>query len=165
MPYRDDRDIDLTEVNFTRGMLAGLEQRVLLDAFSGYVSAVEGVVNDGKEATVYRCRPKPEVGNGYLAAKMYRARKFRAFGNDARYVDPSRARDRRLAKAIKQRSRKGRRVSHRMWIDHEWHEVDAVADAWLLFYRDMENIRSYFRRQGMILDTLDTATRLWSRVR
>ena len=34
MPYRDDRDIDLTEVNFTRGMLAGLEQRVLLDAFS-----------------------------------------------------------------------------------------------------------------------------------
>ena len=44
-------------------------------------------------------------------------------------------------------------------------EVDAVADAWLLFYRDMENICSYFRRQGMILDTLDTATRLWSRVR
>lgn len=85
MPYRDDRDIDLTEVNFTRGMLAGLEQRVLLDAFSGYLSAVEGVVNDGKEATVYRCRPKPEVGNGYLAAKMYRARKFRSFGNDARY--------------------------------------------------------------------------------
>ena len=258
MPYRDDRDIDLTEVNFTRGMLAGLEQRVLLDAFSGYVSAVEGVVNDGKEATVYRCRPKPEVGNGYLAAKMYRARKFRAFGNDARYVDPSRVRDRRLAKAIKQRSRKGRRLSHRMWIDHEWQvlnllyesgasvpkpyarcnegilmeligdgaraapmlvhvqltpdeakatfgavlrdmeilldcglvhgdlsafnilyekgrptiidlpqavEVDTVADAWLLFYRDMENICSYFRRQGMILDTLDTATRLWSRVR
>lgn len=42
-------------------MLAGLEQRVLLDAFSGYVSAVEGVVNDGKEATVYRCRITAET--------------------------------------------------------------------------------------------------------
>ena len=83
MQDRDDGDIDLTEVNFTRGMLGEIEQRVLLDAFSGYVSAVEGVVNDGKEATVYRCLPKPEVCNGYLAAKMYRARKFRAFGNDA----------------------------------------------------------------------------------
>ena len=93
---------------------------MLLDAFSGYVSAVEGVVNDGKEATVYRCRPREEVCDTYLAAKMYRARKFRAFGNDARYVDPHRVRDRRLAKAIRQRSRKGRHVSHRMWIDHEW---------------------------------------------
>ncbi|MCZ6642284.1 MAG: hypothetical protein O7F71_11970, partial [Gammaproteobacteria bacterium] len=65
MRDRDDSDIDLTEVNFTRGMLSGLEQRVLLDAFSGYVAVVEGVVNDGKEATVYRCRPKAGVCNGY----------------------------------------------------------------------------------------------------
>ncbi|MCZ6855235.1 MAG: serine protein kinase RIO, partial [Gammaproteobacteria bacterium] len=42
-------------------------------------------------------------------------------------------------------------------------EVDAVADGWSLFYRDLENICSYFRRQGMNLDTLDLATKLWAR--
>ena len=44
-------------------------------------------------------------------------------------------------------------------------EVDSVADAWTLFHRDLDNLFNYFRRQGMVLDTLDTATRLWSRFR
>lgn len=252
----DDSRIDLLGGQIKRGQLAGLEQKMVLDVFSKHVDRVLGVVNDGKEATVYLCRSHPARVNGadYVAAKVYRSRRFRAFRNNSDYADPGAVRDRRLAKAIRQRSRKGQRAAQHLWVDREWqvlcrlhaagasvpepfdhapdavlmelvgtdgvpapalagvrlstgqaqqvlaavledverlldcglvhgdlsafnilyHEgrprlidlpqavdVDGPADAWSLFYRDIDNLAGYFRRMGVEIDALDVAMRLW----
>ncbi|MGD8417901.1 MAG: RIO1 family regulatory kinase/ATPase, partial [Pseudomonadales bacterium] len=251
-----ERTIDLMGGGFTRGMLAELEQKMVLEAFGRHVAAVEQRINDGKEATVYLCRAVSGAGGGFLAAKVYRDRRFRAFASNSSYTDPGRVRDRRMAKAIRKRTRVGRKVSQRLWVDREWealralfdagasvpepydHAPDAVlmefvgdaegpapmlahtrltraeaeraygsvlrdvalllecglvhgdlsaynilyhrerprvidlpqavglddaVDAWSIFYRDMENIGSYFVRQGVPVDTTSDAMRLWQR--
>ena len=250
----DEGSIDLLSGGFTRGQLSGLEQKMVLQVFSKYVASVDGMVNDGKEATVYLCRGHHP--DEFLAAKVYRDRRFRAFANDAHYTDPGRIGDRRLAKAIKKRSKVGRRASHHLWIDREWqalrtlyqagasvprpvdHAPNAVlmelvgsggvaapmlahvrlgpseaervlkavmddvetmlacelvhgdlsaynilyhdgcprlidlpqsvdlndaVDGWSLFYRDIENITGYFEKQGLKVETLDVAMKLWHR--
>ncbi len=250
----DEGSVDLMGGGFTRGMLADLEQKMLLQVFSKYISSVDGKVNDGKEATVYLCQSKLD-GIDYLAAKVYRDRRFRGFANNAQYADAGRIRDRRLSKAIRQGSRIGRKVSQRLWVEREWqalnllreagasvprphdHAADAIlmefvgelgsaapmlaqvkldpetarhayrailrdvevllacglvhgdlsaynvlyqegrprmidlpqvididdaADAWTLFFRDIENIGSYFVRRGVQVDPLQDALRLWS---
>lgn len=132
MPSHDDESesISLVGAQFTRGMLSGLEQRVVLREFSSYVTAVSGMINDGKEATVYLCHTRPDVVDvPYLAAKMYRARKFRAFATESRYLNPEQVRDRRLRKAIRGRTRTGQRASHHMWIDREWQALNLLFDA------------------------------------
>lgn len=248
----DDGSIDLMGGGFTRGMLADLEQRMLLEVFSKHIDSVEYRINDGKEATVYLCRR----GGDLLAAKVYRARRFRGFANNSEYMDSGRIRDRRLAKAVRQGSRVGRRASQRLWVDREWealemlcaagtsvprplehapaavlmefigdeagaapmlaqvrlgpdeaqrawghvlrdlevmlscglvhgdlspynllyHEgrprmidlpqavaLDEAVDCWALFCRDVENVSSYFSREGLDVDPLSEAIRLWAR--
>jgi RIO kinase 1 len=120
----NDSSIDLENPGFTRGMLAAAEQAVITDAFAHHVSAVLDTVNDGKEATVYLCQGRD--GEELLAAKIYRARRFRAFANESQYLDLEAVRDKRLRKAIKQRSKKGKRVSHHMWIDREWQALKVL---------------------------------------
>ena len=70
-----------------------------MDCFGGrgLITAVEAAVNDGKEATVYRCAADPRLGVAHLAAKVYRTRKFRAFRNDGSYMTGHALRDRRQA--------------------------------------------------------------------
>jgi RIO kinase 1 len=256
----EDDGIDLARPRFLRGSLREMEQRVVLDEFMQYITDVVATVNDGKEATVYLCRAKREVGVEHLAAKVYRARKFRAFANESTYVQTRRMRDRRLAKAVRGRSRKGRQAMHVMWQRREWDalvnlhaagasvpipyafgergilmeyvagdgvltgapvlsecrltvaeaqtvwhavrrdieclldcglvhgdlsaynilmadgrarlidlpqavQIDEAPDAWLLFLRDVENVCSYFERQGLTLDAVGEAHRLWRRGR
>lgn len=110
---------DLVSANFVRGQLAEAEQRAIKAEFAGFVSEVLYRINDGKEATVWLCRgPGPDAR--LCAAKMYRARKFRAFRNDAEYASERPTRDRRMAKAMRQRTRKGARESHIRWVTQEW---------------------------------------------
>lgn len=124
----DDTSIDLMSGGFTRGMLAELEQKMVLDAFSKYVRSVEYRINDGKEATVYLCRATEGVLDvPYVAAKVYRDRRFRGFANNAQYTDTSRIGDRRLAKAVRKGTRVGRKASQRMWVEREW---DALGLLW-----------------------------------
>ena len=120
----NDSGIDLENPGFTRGGLAAAEQAVITDAFAHEVSAVLDTVNDGKEATVYLCQGRH--GGELLAAKIYRARRFRAFANESQYLDLEAVRDKRLRKAIKQRSKKGKRVSHHMWVDKEWRALNTL---------------------------------------
>ena len=95
--------------------------------FSSCIAEVTGMINDGKEATVYLCRARPEKTNvDFLAAKMYRARKFRAFSNDATYVNTEKMRDRRMAKAMRQHTRHGRHQAHLQWIDREWQMLETL---------------------------------------
>ena len=110
---------DLVSANFVRGQLADAEQRAIKGEFAGFVSDVLYRINDGKEATVWLCSGPPPDARLY-AAKMYRARKFRAFRNDAEYAGERPIRDRRMAKAMRQRTRKGARESHIRWVSQEW---------------------------------------------
>jgi RIO kinase 1 len=156
MSVDDDRYIDLTRPGFLRGQLAEAEQQVIRREFSSCVEEVVGKINDGKEATVYLCRTRAEArvsalgadarvsalgadarvsahesgGVGeYVAAKMYRARKFRAFANDSSYTNYGKLRDRRKAKMLTQRSRRGREAAHQLWIDHEWDVLNRLFEA------------------------------------
>lgn len=134
MSYEDHR-IDLIGAGaFVRGQLAEFEQRVIVDSFRGEVARVIARINDGKEATVYLCEAQPRVVVGgepirYLAAKMYRARKFRAFRSDQKYAAERPVRDRRMAKAMRQRTTKGAIESQLRWVDQEWELLNALHSA------------------------------------
>ena len=66
----DETSIDLLGGGFTRGMLAELEQKMVLDAFSKHVAQVEHRINDGKEATVYLCSTVPGVVKAPLCCRQ-----------------------------------------------------------------------------------------------
>ena len=127
MSTRDDDSFDLSRPTFKRGQLAAAECQVIEFEFASCVQAVLGKIDDGKEATVYLCRTRADAcDRPFLAAKMYRARIFRAFANDSAYRNPGRMRDRRLAKAMRQRSRKGVHAAHLQWVDREWEALSAL---------------------------------------
>ncbi len=127
----DDSRIDLQDGRLKRGQLAGLEQRLVMDVFSKHVSNVAGVVNDGKEATVYLCpvRPGSGITGAFVAAKVYRSRRFRAFRNNADYRNLDNVTDRRLRKAIRQGSRTGQRAGQHMWVNREWEVLSVLHQA------------------------------------
>jgi RIO kinase 1 len=117
---KDDDLIDLSRADFTRGELRGLEMRSIAGLFDA-VESVLGLVNDGKEATVYLCGTRPGlVREPLAAAKMFRAEKFRGFRNAVKYMDTSRIPDRRAAKAVRKGTRLGKLMSHGMWVEREW---------------------------------------------
>ena len=118
---------DLSRPTFTRVSLATAEREVIAREFSNYVDEVVGMINDGKEATVYLCRARTDVADvDHLAAKMYRARKFRAFSNEATYINTDKVRDRRMAKAMRQKTRHGRDAAHHHWIGREWQMLEEL---------------------------------------
>lgn len=108
-----------------RGQLAGYEQAAILDVFGAEVDEVIGRINDGKEATVYLCAAK---SGGLLAAKMYRARRFRAFRNDRQYGTPLAhwGKDKRADKAMRNATRKGRDMGHLQWVAREWRTLEVL---------------------------------------
>ena len=130
MSSNDDEFIDLTRPSFLRGSLAAAERHVIEQEFSSYVTGVVHKINDGKEATVYLCSARTDVvGADHLAAKMYRARKFRAFASDSTYVNTAKMRDRRMAKAMRKHTRHGRHAAHHQWIDREWQMLELLHEA------------------------------------
>ena len=78
----------LTGGAFNREQLDAFERAELMNAFAGQglITKVLGVVDDGKEATVYCCEADPSTGVELLAAKFYRAMRFRSFSKNTRYV-------------------------------------------------------------------------------
>jgi RIO kinase 1 len=85
-------------------------------------------VRPGKEATVYCCPAGAGIGVEYVAAKVYRPRKFRAMTNDWLYkqgrltigTDGKEARDARTLKAIRRGTKYGQRVDMASWCMHEY---------------------------------------------
>ena len=88
------------------------------------------LVKGGKEATVYQCLPSPDspVVGSYLAAKVYRPRRFRNLRKDHIYREGRSELDEegvlifkeKMVKAIQQRSDYGREVMHASWLEHEF---------------------------------------------
>lgn len=86
-------------------------------------------VRGGKEATVYCCAGGDALGGRLVAAKVYRPRKFRELSNDAVYREGRglldarghgvKARDRRMARAIRRGTRIGKKARHISWVQHE----------------------------------------------
>lgn len=84
------------------------------------------VVKSGKEATVYRCQATPSTGREFLAAKIYRPRQSRSFKNDAVYREGRVILDTHAARAVKNKSRKGREIEFEMWLGHEYETLKAL---------------------------------------
>jgi len=97
---------------------------------TGLLTDILFAVRGGKEASVYCCRAGPSAGGRLLAAKVYRPRKYRNLRNDATYrvgrqiLDHSgkamRANNQRLHRAVRNRTRVGKRMRHTSWLMHEY---------------------------------------------
>ena len=127
--FKNYEPIDLSQSNFFRHELQGFEIDNIQNVFAGYIEDVLGRINDGKEATVYLCSADPDhpsVQHPYLAAKMYRANKFRHFANDQSYRNLKKFKDRREAKAMRGKSRHGQQAFRKHWIESEWHTLNTL---------------------------------------
>ena len=83
----------------------------------------------GKEATVYCCRAHPDTGHELIAAKVYRPRRHRAMRNYAIYREGRHiTSDRRKLRALKKKTRTGKRVEDSAWIRHEFESIARVYD-------------------------------------
>jgi len=104
-----------------------------------WFSDVVRLVKGGKEASVYQCLTSPAspAEEKYLAAKVYRPRRFRNLRNDYIYregraeLDDSGNEiiDEGMLKAIQQRSDYGRQVMHTSWLEHEFNTMKLFSDA------------------------------------
>ena len=91
----------------------------------------------GKEASVYQCLANDTTQSQYLAAKVYRPRKFRQLRNDSLYREGRLAlddegheiHDDRALHAIQKRSRFGMQLLHTSWIEHEFQTLQLLYDA------------------------------------
>jgi RIO kinase 1 len=84
------------------------------------ITGVRQTIKSGKEATVYLCDADPSTGVPYMAAKIYRPREGRSFQNDAVYHAGEFIGDRRMRKAIAQKSRHGRQFQFTNWVEREF---------------------------------------------
>src|SRR5215831_8437815 len=112
-------------------MLAEAEKAEVLAQFGGQglVREVLGVVGDGKEATVYLCEADPSVGVEYLAAKVYRAKKFRAFRGGRVYAGERMPLSSRAKRAIRTKTDAGLLMAHQEWVAWEWETLCRLHDA------------------------------------
>lgn len=110
----------------------------------GWFTNVLYRVKGGKEANVYCCEAHPSTGLKWIAAKVYRPRKFRTMRNDAIYregrqrivgIDPSSGaskvfyNDSRLKRAFKKKTKMGRYAETASWIDHEYQTLRVLYEA------------------------------------
>jgi RIO kinase 1 len=128
---KEDLGSRLSGAEFTRGMLAAAEKAEVMAQFGGHglVTDVVGTIGDGKEATVYLCAADPSVGVEWLAAKVYRAAKFRAFRGGTRYAGERTPLDARSKRAMRNKTDAGRRIAHKEWVGWEWDTLCRLHDA------------------------------------
>jgi RIO kinase 1 len=95
-----------------------------------WFSDILRLVKGGKEASVYQCLPSPNspIDGNFLAAKVYRPRRFRNLRNDHLYREGRAEFDEsglpivkeKMVKAIRQKSDYGREIMHTSWLEHEY---------------------------------------------
>ncbi len=102
--------------------------------FDDILTLVKG---GGKEASVYQCLGNQTTGEKYIAAKVYRPRRFRQLRNDSLYQegrvnldeDGHEIHDGRANHAIQKRTRFGMRLLHTSWIEHEFQTLELLYKA------------------------------------
>jgi RIO kinase 1 len=100
------------------------------------INDVLSIVKGGKEASVYCCAAHPTMEIEWVAAKVYRPRKFRGLTNDKIYRE---GRDiltadghiihenkDRVIRAIGKKSSFGQQVSHTSWLMHEYQALEKI---------------------------------------
>jgi RIO kinase 1 len=132
-----------TEAEFEPTLtLTGQERRWVLEALSGFyrdriLVDILYRVKGGKEATVFCCRGHPETSQALLAAKIFRPRMFRAMKNDAMYREGRALRDQegkslhesRQLRAMRKRTRFGKRLEEISWHQHEYAVLKLLYEA------------------------------------
>jgi RIO kinase 1 len=103
------------------------------------ISDVLSIVKGGKEASVYCCAAHSTMNTEFLAAKVYRPRKFRGLTKDMIYRE---GRDiltsdghiihenkDRIIRAIGKKTAFGQQVSHTSWLMHEYQALEKLYNA------------------------------------
>ena len=93
------------------------------------ITDVMAQVRGGKEANVYRCAGHPSTHAPWLAAKVYRPRKFRNLRNDKMYREgriilatdgrPAKPEDQRIMRALEKGTAFGQQLTHTSWLMYE----------------------------------------------
>lgn len=95
------------------------------------------VKGGGKEASVYQCSGNETTKSKYIAAKVYRPRKFRQLRNDSLYREGRlilddeghEIHDDRALHAVNKRTMYGLRIMHTSWIEHEFQTLNLLHQA------------------------------------
>ncbi|HZW04195.1 MAG TPA: RIO1 family regulatory kinase/ATPase, partial [Anaerolineaceae bacterium] len=95
------------------------------------------VVKGGKEASVYQCLGNATTGERYVAAKVYRPRKFRNLKNDQLYregrydldANGHLVTDDGMLHAMRKKTAYGMELLHTSWIEHEVHTMKLLRAA------------------------------------
>jgi RIO kinase 1 len=94
-------------------------------------------IKGGKEASVYQCRGNATTGENFIAAKIYRPRKFRNLKNDQMYregrqrldADGTEIIDDGMQHAMNKRTKYGLQLLHTSWIEHEYKTMQILSEA------------------------------------
>lgn len=108
------------------------ESEWLLNSLGGFYDQqwfddVLRMIKGGKEASVYQCLGNVTTGERYLAAKVYRPRKFRNLKNDHIYregrgdldSDGNVVTEDGMLHAMRKKTAWGKELLHTSWIEHE----------------------------------------------
>ena len=102
-----------------------------------WIDDILRVVKGGKEASVYLCQGNQTTGAEYIAAKVYRPRKFRQLKNDHLYREGRQDLDgqgnaiinKGLLHAIHKKTEFGRELLHTSWLEHEFQTMRVLHEA------------------------------------
>ena len=102
-----------------------------------WIDDILRMVKGGKEASVYLCQAHPSTNLEYIAAKVYRPRKFRNLKNDWLYREGRQDLDENgnaitnkgLLHAIHKRTAFGKELLHSSWLEHEYKTMQMLYDA------------------------------------
>jgi RIO kinase 1 len=95
------------------------------------------MVKGGKEASVYLCRGNKTTGVAFLAAKVYRPRRFRNLKNDWLYREGRNNLDESgriitnhgMQHAMQAKTEYGRQLLHTSWLEHEFQSLSVLHTA------------------------------------
>jgi RIO kinase 1 len=104
--------------------------------YEDLINDVLAIVKGGKEANVYRCEAHPAMKATFLAAKVYRPRKFRNLRNDKMYREgrtilttegrPIQERDHRMKQALMKGTNFGAQLKHTSWLMYEYTTLERL---------------------------------------
>ncbi len=109
------------------------ERAWIIDSLGGFydqewIYDVLRLLKGGKEASVYHCSANPEISAPFIAAKVYRPRRFRNLKKDHIYregrerldADGNVIQDDGMHHAMNKRTTFGLELLHTSWIEHEF---------------------------------------------